>query len=384
MFCLLFLQNSGKTKSRAHFKHWLMVLSKNKTRAHSFKKKLELKWMLSNLTGISHNDHNKTDALITPIPHASHRQCGRERDHETNGFRVLMNTKDLIKQISIRNGGQELLPRHHARRLIHGMTFDCEEWMLEIKLNELGNIIDHFILVEGKFTLQNTPRVQCFPSIMRTNERISKWEHKIVYIYDENPIVGFEYWEAEVYYRNLIGVAGLEKIRDLEQDDLVIVTDIDEMPHASFLEVLKTYDGFKTAVNLHMLWSYYSYKWVNPKSWSINAIVSIGELIRVGNQTNRVRFDLLSITDGWSTGPDMIVGWHCSWCMPTKRFFDKMAHFAHSELNQHRFRDELWLDNMRAQGLWFPDSAPNGCVQTQIQMPEYVRNNSHQFQVICM
>ena len=78
----------------------------------------------------------------------------------------------------------------------------------------------------------------------------------------------------------------------------------------------------------------------------------------------------------------MIVGWHCSWCMPTPKFIDKMAHFAHSEMNQERFRDVQWLDKMRDQGLWFPDSAPNGCVQSKMQLPAYVERNLGRFRAL--
>ena len=290
---------------------------------------------------------------------------------------------EIVRLISEKHDGKALQKRRRPRKLIHGMTFDCEEWMMEIKLNELGSVMDHFIVVEGSYTLQNTPREQCFPRIMESNDRISLWANKIVYVYDKRPIDGFVYWEAEVYYRDLIGIAGLAQIHSLSHEDLIIITDMDELLHPAFLLALKSYDGFSTPINLHMLWSYYSYKWVNPNAWSVNAIVSVAELSRAGNRTNQVRFNLLANQGGWTTGPRMLVGWHCSWCMPTTKFIDKMAHFAHSELNQDRFRDIPWLDTMRQQGLWFPDAAPNGCVQSQIQMPQYVQSNRLTFQDIC-
>jgi beta-1,4-mannosyl-glycoprotein beta-1,4-N-acetylglucosaminyltransferase len=259
------------------------------------------------------------------------------------------------------------------------MIFDCEEWMLEIKLNELGDVVDMFIIVEGAFTLQNSPREQCFPRINQSNGQISKWSDKIVYVYDERLITGFSYWEAEVHYRNSIGVLGMERL-SAHDEDLVIVTDLDEMIHSSFLWVLKWYDGFATSINVQVLWTYYSYKWVNPNTFFLNAIVSVKELRSVGNRTNEVRLTLAG--KGWSTGKDMLVGWHCSWCMPTARFVDKIAHFAHSEMNQERYKNVVWLDQLREQGLWFPDSAPNGCIQSKMQIPAYVERNKDKFRAI--
>ena len=120
-------------------------------------------------------------------------------------------------------------------------------------------------------------------------------------------------------------------------------------------------------------------------SWSVNAIVSVGQLSAIGNRTNQVRFNLLlsqadttTTTSSWTTGPAMLIGWHCSWCMPTPHFIKKMANFAHSEMNQARFRNVQWLDTMREQGLWFPDAAPNGCVQSvsgPLQVPAYIAQN---------
>lgn len=316
----------------------------------------------------------KTAATAEP-PRHQYRGCHAEQE---NGFTVVRDVAEIIRGITERQG--ELRKRERPRRVVLGMTFDCEEWMLEIKLNELGEVVDHFIVVEGAFTLQNTRREQCFPRLAKSNERIAMWSDKMVYVYDEKPIPDFEYWEAEVYYRDLIGLEGLRRLDGLAEDDLVVITDVDELPHASFLWVLKWYDGFRTTINLHMRWSYYSFGWMNSASWSVNAVVSVRDLALLGNKTNGVR--LGQGLSSWTTGRRMLVGWHCSWCLPTERFTDKMAHFAHRELNQARFHDLEWLERMRRQGLWFPDAAPNGCVQSKPRLPQYVERNLDRFQIL--
>ena len=294
-------------------------------------------------------------------------------------FQMTWNVSDMIALIAS-SSRTHLQRRATPRKLIYGMLFDCEEEMLEIKLNELGHVVDHFIIVEGQYSLQNRIRTQCLPDLLKSNEHLSRWSHKIVYVYDSEPVQHFQYWEAEVYYRNLIGIKGLQRL-DTAGDDLVIVTDVDELPSANFLWVLKHYEGFATAINMGLLWTYYSFKWVNPKAWPVNAILSVRELSQVNNQTNRIRFDMAG-QSSWTTG-DAVVGWHCSWCMPVARYLDKMAHFAHSELNQAKFSNIAWLNSMRAQGLWFPDSAPNACIQTQMQVPGYVQANMSRFETIC-
>jgi hypothetical protein len=307
------------------------------------------------------------------------RSCRRENDIAANGFNVNQNIEEMIRQVAEKNA-VKLVHRPKPRKLVHGMIFDCEEWMLEIKLNEIGDTVDYFVIVEGLYTLQNTKKQQCFPHLVSTNERIAAWSHKIVYLYDEKRISDFKYWEAEVYYRDLIGLEGLEKVKDLHDDDLVIVTDMDELIHPNFLWVLKWYDGFKPLIRIHLLWSYYSFKWVNAAPKIVDAIVSVQELSLVGNRTNRIRFDMMGHeAHSWNAEG---VGWHCSWCIPTEQFRSKMSHFSHSELNMERYKDIKWLHKIRENGLWFPDSAPNGCTQSRMQIPSYVEKNMDKFNIL--
>jgi len=265
--------------------------------------------------------------------------------------------------------------------------------MLEIKLNEIGHLIDYFIIVEGRYSLQNKPRVQCFPRISQSNPHIFKWLHKCIYIYDSEPIpVLFRYWEAEVYYRDLIGLQGLQRLPPLAGDDLIIVSDVDEILTDSFLHMLKWYEGFPTLIEVQLLWSYYSFYWINPNLFKKGMVASIKELSILGNnRTNALRLNLFfgggeTTTALASTAmiwrPTEIVGWHCSWCMPTEDFLFKMQNFAHSELNTLDNSRLSFLSQMREHGLWFPDQQPNGCIQSRLQYPHYVYANMDRFHQI--
>jgi len=263
------------------------------------------------------------------------------------------------------------------------MLFDCEELMLEIKLNEVGHLIDHFIIVEGRYSLQNKPRAQCFPRISSSNQQIARWLQKIVYVYDEAPIPSFHYWEAEVYYRDQIGVQGLRRLSSIQHDDLMIVSDVDELLTDRFLYSLKWFDGYPTLIEVKLLWSYYSFYWVNPNLWTTKLIVSMKELDTLAdNKTNAVRFNLLGGQHVWR--PTEVVGWHCSWCMPTEQFLSKMQNFAHTELNTLEHHDLPYLERMRDHGLWFADQQANACIQTRLQYPNYVSTSMSNFSQIAM
>ena len=278
--------------------------------------------------------------------------------------------------------------RGAPRLLVHGMAFDCEEWMLEIKLAEMGDEIHRFIVVEGAFSLQNTPREQCFPRIAADNPHIARWMHKIVYVFDTDAIPGFRYWEAEVYYRDLIGLKGLPQVPGLRKDDLVLIGDVDEIFSRQFLRFLRFLPhGHPTLMRVEFLWTYYSFAWVNPRSHGVNAIASVGELRALGgDHTNAVRFDLLGGGAAWRWTPahGRLVGWHCSWCMPTEAFLSKRRHFAHSELNTPKHSSLDYLQRMRRKGLWFAGEEPNGCLQMRqpLQAPKHVLEHRARFRLL--
>ncbi len=275
------------------------------------------------------------------------------------------------------------IPRQNARKIIWGSIFDCEEWMLEIKLNEIGHLVDHFIIVEGLYSLQNKKRQQCFPQIVEGNSRISKWLPKIVYIYDTSLVKGFQYWEAEVYYRDLIGLQGLSSL-SLKDDDLIVVSDMDELLSRQFLHFLKWNEGFSTLIQVKLLWSYYAFFWVNPNLVQKGMVSSIKELSMLGhNKTNALRFNLFGAQQGAWT-PSKIAGWHCSWCIPTANFVSKMQNFAHAELNTADHSSIAFLSKMRMHGLWFPDQQPNACIQSYLQLPEYVQANKNRFRELAV
>ena len=263
--------------------------------------------------------------------------------------------------------------------------------MLEIKLAEMGEEIHRFILVEGAFSLQNTPRrEQCFPRIAAANPRIARWMHKLIYVYDADPIPGrFRYWEAEVHYRDLIGLRGLPRVPGLRRDeDLVLIGDVDEIFSARFLRFLRFLPrGHPTLMRVDFLWTYYSFAWVNPRPHSINAIASVAELDALGgNRTNAIRFNLLGAGQGGvvEVHAPLLVGWHCSWCMPTEAFLSKMRHLAHRELNTPKHASLAYLERMRREGLWFAGEEPNGCLQVRqhLQAPEHALADPVRFEFL--
>ncbi len=105
--------------------------------------------------------------------------------------------------------------------------FDCfsywdEDLLLDLRLNILNDFVDFFVIVEGNKTWQNNPKKFRFDI-----NNFSKFKEKIIYIKVNDMPDGDNPYLRENFQRNCI-LRGLE---NSFEDDLVIISDLDEIPN---------------------------------------------------------------------------------------------------------------------------------------------------------
>ena len=133
--------------------------------------------------------------------------------------------------------------------------FDCfmyfdEEAVLELRLNILNKYVDYFVVVESSFTHKGDKRELKF-----NHQKFKKFKDKLIYVtYDEEPAKikknqinakmdearkSFKYIENAILrengQRNQI-LQGLELAKD---DDMILISDVDEIPNLENLELSK-------------------------------------------------------------------------------------------------------------------------------------------------
>ena len=131
--------------------------------------------------------------------------------------------------------------------------FDCfmyfdEETVLDLRLNSLDKYVDYFVIVESVFTHKGDKRILKFDL-----DKFEKFKHKIIYlIYDKEPIniqtVSakddlikrsdkniFNAIHRENGQRNFI----LNGLKEAENEDLILISDVDEIPNLENLELKK-------------------------------------------------------------------------------------------------------------------------------------------------
>lgn len=107
--------------------------------------------------------------------------------------------------------------------------FNNELDILEIRLRELDDVVETFVLVEAAQTHTGRPKPLHFAE---NRERFSKWSDRIRYIGINEFPSGMGAWDREKAQRLAISFA----LKDLKNDDLVIISDVDEIPRASAVE----------------------------------------------------------------------------------------------------------------------------------------------------
>lgn len=113
--------------------------------------------------------------------------------------------------------------------IIDAISFFNELDLLELRLAELSPVVDHFVIVEATVTHKGTPKPLYYAENMR---RFAEWEHQIVHIIVGDMPQGegiAAIRRREMFQRNAI----LRGLRGFADDDIVMISDCDELPRAN-------------------------------------------------------------------------------------------------------------------------------------------------------
>jgi len=188
--------------------------------------------------------------------------------------------------------------------------YDCfmffnELDLLELRLMELYDHVDHFVLVEGNRTHVGNPKEFIYEN---NKERFKKWADKIIHVKvddfppDRPEIPAF----LENFHRNQI-VRGLTEAKP---GDRIMVSDIDEIPNMEIVKKYLDYPGW-----IHFKCDLFYYYVNNQTANGFGGVVmSPFELM---TSPQRMRMMAIRKSAWWGSGghDNVIVnsGWHYSY-----------------------------------------------------------------------
>ena len=204
------------------------------------------------------------------------------------------------------------------------MLYDCftffnELELLEIRLNELDDIVDKFVLVEATRTHTNKIKPLYFKE---NKEKFSKFTDKIIHIVVDDMPESNDAWVLENYQRNSI-VRGL---KDCNSHDVIMISDVDEIPRSEVVLKVKYSFGIKT---LEQNFYYYYLNVLNNEIWRRGTKILFYKYLTTPQEIRMMEAGPL-IKNG---------GWHFSYLGGTKQIKSKIQSFAHQEFNSPKYTD---------------------------------------------
>jgi len=242
-------------------------------------------------------------------------------------------------------------------KIIDCFTFFNEILILKLRLKELYNVVDYFVIVES-----NKTHAGCSKDlIFKQNEHLfSEYADKIIHIIVEDMPEGEDFlnnaWIRENFQRDCI-IRGLDKL-SLKQFDIILISDCDEIPDPELLNQIK-HNGFnifeqnsndkflfqanhnnKETYNNELFGlkqDHYYYnincKCAEKNVWYFSRILTYKKLLEIGGPQKARMYDVG--TNFYSNA-----GWHFSYFGGTDKIIKKIESFCHQDLNQEQFKDK--------------------------------------------
>lgn len=272
--------------------------------------------------------------------------------------------------------------RESPRRVYDAVLFSNEIDILTIRWNELYPYVTQFVLLESNSTFTGLPK----PLIFANNRDKFKFiEPRLTYGMiggrfkrGENPFI------EESYQR--VALDQLLRIAGIEDDDLLIMSDVDEIPSAHTVNLLRWCDNIPSILHLRMRNYLYSFEYyLDNNSWR----ASVHRY-----QNGKTRYAHYRQTDYILSD----AGWHCSFCFRhIDEFIFKMKAYSHSDrvrfshfLKPKRLQDVICkgtdLFDMLPEEYTFKEiigkMGPIPRSYSAVHLPSYLLNNAEKYRFL--
>jgi hypothetical protein len=226
-------------------------------------------------------------------------------------------------------------------------TFFAEFDLLELRLRELYDHVDYFVLVEANRTFQNNDKELFF---WKNKDRFTPWLDKIVHVPVVDMPIDTDTWGRERFQRDAIkgGIIGADL------NDIIMIGDIDEIPRIETIATLRTSSqsiwGFRMPL-FNFKFNYMMYTQDYYTVWS--GAIRLG-LLNSPEDFRRMRHVLNQCPFNFSDDNVQIIehaGWHFTYLGNEDFAKSKIQSFAHDETNRPDIIDQLDIEDSIRRGV---------------------------------
>ena len=235
--------------------------------------------------------------------------------------------------------------------LIDSFLFFNEKELVELRVKYLSSVVDFFVVVEANITHQGKEKSWNFPNILKKN--LNKFSSKIKYhqlnidpekIKNEEgwivgDIKGDDAWRIENFQRNYIKTA----CKEFSNEDILIISDVDELPSKERINFIKSCDFTKIApIVLEQYLFHIDCNFLKWEQW-LGSIVTTMKLCNTysPNRHRRDRNKISHFNEG---------GWSFSSFGGPSKIKEKFESIAHKEFNNDKFSNINHIINCQKTG----------------------------------
>lgn len=244
--------------------------------------------------------------------------------------------------------------------IVDSLIFFNEFDLLEIRLNELKDVVDIFVITEATLTHRGDEKPLYFDD---NKERFSEFNIEHVTVNDYTGVNLSAKWDIEMHQRQC-GVDHIKKM-NLKEKDVVLLSDCDEIWDSQAVKECANTNGWNIAGTYMYMFCYYLNCFRIDEAWF---------------QPRWVKGDSLNINPirGATVKKKFYgAGWHFSYLGDIQ---EKLASFAHFEYDRPPYNTTEYIEQRRSNGQsLFNDTDKYSIVKDLGYLPQYILDNMDRF-----
>jgi beta-1,4-mannosyl-glycoprotein beta-1,4-N-acetylglucosaminyltransferase len=244
-------------------------------------------------------------------------------------------------------------------KIVDCFIFYNELDLLNYRLHILNEVVDYFVLVESTHTHSGKEKELIYQN---NKEIFQPFHHKIIHVIVDDfpykyPNINYDNksdnsdsWHNERFQRNCI-VRGIHQL-SLADDDIIIISDLDEIPDPNTLNKIKKNEINITLNALNMDFYYYNLNSKKETMWNCCKILLykyFNELIQKKITCSDIRLNHIYVNP-----IEYIInngGWHLSYFGDAHFIKNKLENFAHQEFNNKEYTNIEKIEKRVTTGL---------------------------------
>ena len=263
--------------------------------------------------------------------------------------------------------------------IIDTFMFFNEKELLELRLRYLNSIVDRFVIVEANITHQGKEKPWNLEKYLENN--LAEFKNKITYVkkiinieetFKEEGLGGKDSgensWKIENYHRNSIK----ENLEKFKNEDIILISDIDEIPSVEKISFLKSCElkKIQPVAFEHKLF-HLNCNYLTLTRWLGTIAAQKALLNKYSPQFLRNNAQQMSIFAD--------AGWSFSSFGGKDRVIEKLEAFAHTEFNNNSFKNFDFIKECIEKKVNFLSTNEKLKKIELNQLPEYLLQNKDKF-----